>query len=128
MKSIITVHATMTPPSRDLTRRDIDIRDRQAGYSEIGFHYIIRRNGAVEKGRGDESASVHDEVNLARHAISICVVGGVDDQGEPANNFTEEQNVRIRWLTTDLAQSHPLTKIVAVSPCFEFTPDQCRWR
>lgn len=81
----------MTPASEDLTRRDIDVRDRRHGFSKIGYHYVVRRDGTVEEGRPIETASMHDETSIAKESVSVCLIGGMGAKGEPQNNFTREQ-------------------------------------
>jgi N-acetylmuramoyl-L-alanine amidase len=97
MKSLLTLHATMTRPGMRLTGRDIDRRDRQHGYSKCGYHYVIQRDGVVYQGRQDSEPSIHDD-NDAKHAISVCLVGGVDDFDIPTNNFTLPQWEAMRHL------------------------------
>jgi N-acetylmuramoyl-L-alanine amidase len=75
MKSILTIHCTMTGTD-NMTRRDVDRRDRQAGYAEIGYHYVIARDGSLSPGRDLSSASIHDEIAIAKSAVSIVLVGG----------------------------------------------------
>lgn len=88
MKTLITVHASMTPPDKLLTREDIDKRDRKEGYRKCGFHYIIGRDGKVEAGRRNDEPSLHDFIKDADSTISICLIGGVDAKDVPADNFT----------------------------------------
>jgi N-acetylmuramoyl-L-alanine amidase len=80
-----------------LTGRDIDRRDRLHGYSKCGYHYVIQRDGVVYQGRQDREPSIHDD-NDAKAAISVCLVGGVDDFDTPSNNFTLPQLDSLRTL------------------------------
>lgn len=63
------------------------------GWADIGYHYVIRRNGIIETGRDlDRDGDVLEEVgaHVAGHnarTVGICMVGGVDKDGKPANNF-----------------------------------------
>ena len=90
MKSIVTVHATMTTPGLHLTGKDVDRRDRSKGFSKCGYHVVISREGDVHEARKSTEASIHDEAE-AKEAYSICLVGGVDDTGKPTDNFTLPQ-------------------------------------
>jgi hypothetical protein len=83
VKSLLTVHASMTRPDDSTqSKRDIDLRDRRTGYNGIGYHWLIQRDGTVEKGRDESSASVHDDgISLAKSAVSICLIGGLDARG-----------------------------------------------
>lgn len=92
----------MTPPATTLTSSDIDRRDRQKGYRGIGYHYVIRRDGVVETGRPEEQTSMHDPMGNARQCIAVCLIGGVDEQGNPVDNFTPEQNHALGLLAEEL--------------------------
>lgn len=91
MKRLVTIHTTATPASRVISRRDIDLRDRRAGFLRIGYHYLIRRDGLVEAGRAEHENSPHDFGEDIRSAVSVCLVGGADAKGKPQDNFTAEQ-------------------------------------
>jgi hypothetical protein len=67
-----------------MDRREIDRRDRRSGFTQIGYHYVIERDGKWLPGRPELSASVHDDLNKAKDALSVCIVGS-------PGNFTIEQ-------------------------------------
>jgi N-acetylmuramoyl-L-alanine amidase len=52
------------------------------GWSDIGYHYVIRRNGEIEKGRPDAKIGAHVR-GANRDSIGICWVG--------RNNISPEQ-------------------------------------
>lgn len=89
IKKII-IHCSATPPGMDIgsdTIRDWHIK---RGWSDIGYHDVIRRDGSIEEGRPLEKAGAH--VQGHNHdSIGICLVGGVDAYGTPEDNFTEAQ-------------------------------------
>ena len=74
MKTHLTVHHTNNLSQVDLTKLDIDIRDRRYGYTCIGCHYLIRRNGTIETGRHERLASVYDNDDLRKKAVSVLIV------------------------------------------------------
>lgn len=90
-KDLLTIHVSLTGPEENLSRRDIDLRDRRAGFAEIGFHYVITRDGEIHHGRSLLSASVHDDIHVAKRAVSVLLIGG---KGEPA--FTMEQKLALK--------------------------------
>jgi N-acetylmuramoyl-L-alanine amidase len=116
-KKYLTVHATMTPPDVDLTKRDIDRRDRQSGFAGIGFHYVIRRDGTVEPGRDLAQACIHDEMKIARDTIGVCLVGGLNADSEPTNNFTETQLHALR----ELIREHEQINVKIITPSLDNT-------
>jgi len=86
----ITVHASATRPSQNLVADDIRKMHLRRGWSDIGYHYVIRQDGGIEEGRPEhiQGAQVygHNEDNLG-----ICMIGGVDEQGVPTDNYNYHQ-------------------------------------
>lgn len=86
----------------DVGVAEIDKWHRARGFSQIGYHYVIRRNGIVETGRDiDNDGDIDEEVGAHAaghnsHSLGICMVGGIDEQGNADSNFTLKQ-----WLALD---------------------------
>jgi len=60
------------------------------GWNDIGYHYVIRRDGTVERGRPVEVAGAHTKgENLT--SIGICLIGGRGHNGKPEVNYTAAQ-------------------------------------
>jgi len=87
---MIVVHCSATKPSMDIGAKDIDSWHRKRGWFAIGYHYVIRRDGTVEKGRPDDRPGAHAR-GYNSTSLGVCLVGGVNDKGKPEDNFTEEQ-------------------------------------
>ena len=51
MKTIdaIIIHCSATRAGQDLTAKDIDRMHRARGFNGIGYHYVIRIDGTIEK-------------------------------------------------------------------------------
>ena len=47
----IIVHCSATRPSQDFGVREIRQMHRERGFLDVGYHYIIKRNGDIENGR-----------------------------------------------------------------------------
>jgi len=45
------VTCSMTRDSEDIGAAELAAAHRRQGYSQIGVHYVIRRNGRIETGR-----------------------------------------------------------------------------
>lgn len=123
----IAVHCSATPPAQDIGVREIDAMHRQRGFACIGYHYVIRRNGVIEKGRPDTKAGAHVEGFNAR-ALGVCMIGGIDQLGRSRNNFTAEQFAALRLLLASLhtrfadaeIQGHrDFPKVAKDCPCFD---------
>ena len=47
----IVLHYSATFEDQNLTVKDIDAMHKKRGWKGVGYHYVIRRDGVVEKGR-----------------------------------------------------------------------------
>ena len=74
----------------DIGRKEIDEWHRARGWNGIGYHYVIRRNGEIENGREIGTVGAHVAGHNA-NSVGICLVGGVDANNDPENNFEEIQ-------------------------------------
>ena len=71
------------------------------GWSDIGYHYVIPRDGKLEEGRDIDTMGA-GVAGFNKHSLHICLVGGLDAEGKPENNFTDAQMKTLRGLLTDL--------------------------
>ena len=55
----IVVHCTASPDSLDIGVREVRDWHLERGWSDIGYHWLIRRNGKVEAGRSEEIKGAH---------------------------------------------------------------------
>lgn len=125
IKNII-VHCSATRASQDIGAAEIDTWHKQQGWDEIGYHFVIRRNGEIEKGRALEKIGAHCRGHNAE-SIGICLVGGIDKDGKPENNFTQNQFSALRSLTAKLQGQFPAIQHIhghnefanKACPCFD---------
>jgi N-acetyl-anhydromuramyl-L-alanine amidase AmpD len=103
----LVVHCAATMPSMDIGAKEIRQWHLDKGWKDIGYHYVIRRDGSNEKGRPDEIAGAH-VAGHNKNTIGICLVGGINEDGYPEPNFTDEQFVMLRRLLTALLQTYAL--------------------
>lgn len=84
------VTCSMTRDSEDIGAAELAAAHRRQGYSQIGVHYVIRRNGVIEAGRSTGlPGSMSRDMN--HRAIQVCLIGGLNDHLEPYGSFTTEQ-------------------------------------
>lgn len=104
----LVVHCSATGPAADVGAVDIDRWHKQRGFRRIGYHYVIRRDGTVEKGRPDTEVGAHAE-GYNKASIGICLVGGVDasKRMNPQDNFTPAQKDALRTLLYQLRALYP---------------------
>lgn len=70
----IVVHCTDSPDSMDIGADEIRKWHRERGFDDIGYHFVVRRNGTTETGRAVERAGAH-AVGHNRHSIGVVWVG-----------------------------------------------------
>ena len=107
----IVIHCSATPEGKDYTVQDIRRWHKKRGFSDVGYHYIIYRNGHIEPGRDVDIAGAHVQDHNA-HTIGICYVGGMDRDGKNAKDTrTLTQKAALLSLLTDLRKLYPYAKI-----------------
>lgn len=82
----IIVHCTATPAGRDYTVDDIRKWHLQRGFSDIGYHYVIYRDGSVHEGRPVTMAGAHCTGHNWQHWRVLCRwpwQGQQDTEGHP---------------------------------------------
>jgi N-acetyl-anhydromuramyl-L-alanine amidase AmpD len=116
----IIIHCTATRPNflqgKSAKQKTAEVRrwhvsDR--GWSDIGYHYLIDRDGTVTEGRPLDRTGAHAKGHNTG-SVGISLFGGrggnVSDQFE--DNFTEDQNRALRELIAKLKAEHPIVKTI----------------
>lgn len=127
------IHCTATNPSwySDKSADDVvkEIRRwhvQERKWSDIGYHYVVHRDGVVALGRPIERSGAHTR-GFNKHSVGIALVGGrggcADD--DPLDHFTENQMTSLRKLIDQLSDQYPITKVAGHNdfakkgcPCF----------
>ncbi|NIT76633.1 MAG: lysozyme, partial [Thermoplasmata archaeon] len=109
----LVVHASATPPQWDIGVAEIRDMHVKRGWRDIGYHYVIRRNGKVEKGRPEAEIGAHVR-GWNSKSIGICLVGGIDAEGTPIANYTRKQYEALEGLLRSLMQKYQRTNPVQV--------------
>ena len=108
----IIIHCSATPEGKDYTVQDIRRWHKQQGWSDIGYHYVVYRNGHIEPGRDVDIAGAHCEGHNAK-TIGVCYIGGVAKDGKTAKDTrTLTQKAALLSLLADLRQIYPHARIV----------------
>lgn len=108
----IAVHCTATPIGRELGAKDIDNMhlNRWGPKSGCGYHYIIKIDGTIEKGRWVDSPGAHVRGYNAS-SIGIAYIGGVDSNLDPAEDrLTPQQSESLVTLIELLLNEYNLDK------------------
>ena len=132
--TLIVIHCSAVRPGQRSTAKDIDKWHKDRGWKGIGYHYVIRRDGSIEKGRDISEVGAHCYPHNS-HSIGICYEGGLDEKGKEADTRTPEQKKALRKLVVQLHQQFPKALIVGHSdlepskpcPCFDVIKEFAEW-
>lgn len=86
----IAVHCSATKSSQNVDEQEIRQWHQAKGWADIGYNIVIPRDGSIQVGRPIDYAGAHVTGYNSR-ALGICLVGGIDEDGKPAMNFTPKQ-------------------------------------
>lgn len=123
----IAVHCSATQPFSQIDAAFIDRLHKRRGWSRIGYHYVIKTDGTIERGREEKAEGAH-VYGYNDVSIGICMVGGVDETGAPVNNYTPEQFASLQHLVNELLERYPAATVQGhrdfpgvskACPCFD---------
>lgn len=122
----IIIHCSATPTGRDYTVDQIRQWHRKRGYKDIGYHFVIYRDGSIHTGRPLAQVGAHCLKHNA-HSIGICYIGGLAINGKtPADTRTPEQKSALVQLLKDLHRRFPHATVHGhrefankACPCFD---------
>ncbi len=125
----IIIHCSFTKASMDIGVKEIrqwhtDPKPKGNGWSDIGYHYVIARDGEIQTGRPVETPGAHARNHNAK-SIGVCLVGGMDKEGKPRFNYTQPQMDALKAHINHLKRKYPKAKIIGHNdvsnkdcPCF----------
>ncbi len=125
--SLIILHCSATREDQRYTAVDCR-RDHvvNKGWTTMGYHYYIERDGSIHQGCPEEFVGNHCR-DHNKHSIGICYEGGLDKNGQCADTRTEAQKRSLMKLLAELMVDYPhalieghrdLNKYKAC-PCFD---------
>ena len=102
----------------------------ERGWSDIGYHYLIDRDGTVVEGRPIEKTGAHAK-GYNKTSVGIALFGGHGGHEDDAfdMHFTPEQDRALRKLIAQLRMEYPSINTVMghnevsakMCPCFQVT-------
>ena len=107
----IIVHCSATKAGQDFTATDIDRWHRERGFNGIGYHYVIRLDGKLEKGRDVALAGAHCK-GWNERSVGICYIGGLDENGRPADTRTNAQKRVLYQIIMDLQREYNILQVL----------------
>jgi N-acetylmuramoyl-L-alanine amidase len=108
----IILHCSATREGRDYSVDTIRGWHMRKGWRDIGYHYIVQRNGNIETGRPVEQQGAHSS-KQNRGSIGICYIGGVEEKRGKNGKWiakdtrTEEQKSSLHYFLCDLMEKYP---------------------
>lgn len=130
IKEII-VHCSATPEGEDYAVEQIrEWHVKDNGWSDIGYHWVIYRDGSIHAGRSESIAGAHC-TNHNSISIGVCYIGGcplrsVKDWNKKSKDTrTGQQKLALVKLLSELKKRYPNAKIYghrdwSTKPCPSF--------
>lgn len=111
---LIVVHCTGTEEGKDVSVQAIrNYHVNHNGWRDIGYHYVIYRDGSLHEGRDVNISGGHAR-GYNSHSIGIVYVGGCPkghlDQSKDTR--TPQQKATLLRLLKDMRKMYPNAKIV----------------
>lgn len=129
--SEIIVHTAETRPNwmagKPTSAKVAEIRRwhiEERRWKDIGYHYVIDRDGTIAKGRLDSVVGAHVSGRNA-NSLGVCLIGGYSGKKTDAfeNHYTPEQDRALRGLITRLRTQYP--QITTVSGHNQHAAREC---
>ena len=105
------VHCSATPEGKDYSVDTIRQWHLQRGFSDIGYHYVIYRDGSIHIGRDESIIGAHCTGHNT-NSIGVCYIGGCASDGKtPKDTRTTEQKQSLVKLLKELKTKYPQASI-----------------
>ena len=116
------VHCSATPEGKDYSIDTIRQWHLQRGFSDIGYHYVIYRDGSIHIGRDESIIGAHCTGHNT-NSIGVCYIGGCASDGKtPKDTRTLQQKESLLSLLKTLKVKYPNAKIY---PHYKFAAKAC---
>ena len=115
----IVVHCSASKPDQVAGVKEIDQMHKDRGWSGIGYNFVIRRDGAIEIGRPLNKVGAH-VFGFNKISWSACLEGGLNANGDPEANYSDQQLRNLRQLLTTLSIMAPGAEVKGHR---DFSPD-----
>jgi len=106
----IILHCADTPNDKYFDIEDIDRWHKEKGWSGCGYHFVITRDGKLQKGRDIERVGAH-VYGYNSKSVGICLIGGKDKDNKPNLDMTLVQDGALFNLITKLKEKFPEVNI-----------------
>ena len=122
----IVIHCSATKLSTNYSVERLKKDHLARGFSNIGYHFYITKDGMIHHGRDMAIAGAH-VYGYNANSIGICYEGGLDADGKPKDtrNNIQKQSIRDllkvlkkRWPQAQILGHRDFPKVAKDCPCF----------
>ena len=107
----IVIHCSATREGVNVSATTIDGWHRKRGFDQIGYHYVIGLDGAIQAGRPVNVMGAHVGGGGNRASIGIAYIGGVDANLKAKDTRTEAQKAALIKIIKILKNIYPEASI-----------------
>ena len=116
----VIVHATETTTDKNIGAIEINNINNELGFDGIAYHYVIRRDGRLQRGRPVNKKGEHVvDATIEKESIGIILVGGLNcSSGDPnptsfrsSQSFTISQYDTLEKFLTAFYRKYPGGKV-----------------
>lgn len=98
----IWIHCSATSPAVTVNKTWLHrVHVLKNGWSDIGYHWLIKRDAHRVKCRSIKRAGAHTR-GYNTTSLGICVAGGVNARGRPQFNYSQLQMQELKLLVDEL--------------------------
>lgn len=112
----IIIHCSATRCNRAYSPEQLEADHRARGFRSAGYHYYIRRDGAVVRMRKETEVGAHAK-GYNSVSLGICYEGGLNEAGLPYDTRTEAQKETLNRLLRELVIKYPGVSICGHRDC-----------
>ena len=103
--SEVVIHASDTYTNANIGSEEIHLRHNEAGHDGIQYHYVIRRDGRLQRGKPLDTPGDASAINgHKQNCIDICLVGGINvptESPEPSLNLSASSYTQTQMKTLE---------------------------
>ncbi|MCK9159581.1 MAG: N-acetylmuramoyl-L-alanine amidase [Bacteroidaceae bacterium] len=108
--NLIVIHCSATREDQTFTEEDLERCHRSRGFKCTGYHFYIRKDGAIISTRNVGQIGAHARGYNA-NSIGVCYEGGLDCNGRPADTRTKQQKHSLHVLVVLLLEDYPGSRV-----------------
>ncbi|WP_163834657.1 N-acetylmuramoyl-L-alanine amidase [Spartinivicinus ruber] len=99
----LVIHCSDSPNHKDISAEDIHHWHLERGWSGIGYHKVIKRDGTIENGRPEYWVGAHVKGHNS-NSLGVCLVG--------RDQFTDAQFDSLEKVIIDWHIKYPNAEVV----------------